>query len=413
MGISSSTAAGPNTGTDSTKAASQSQAMWRFLHNDSVAIQTLIEPLKQAARDGCSSSKSQFVLIMHDWSKLDFKTHKSKRDKVQLTHKNDVGYDLTASLAVDASSGTPIAPIAMQLRTNKRLINTMRKRSKLIAKHLDQIEPVMAEVADMKLERTPVHIIDREADSLGHFRQWAPKGHLMLIRCDDRRVKWNGESVLLSEIKGELDSEHLFQDAGEALKDGKRVKRQVAEVAVVLDRIHKTRVGGIQKDRTGARLAMRAVFVRLLDHENYILAEWMLLTNVAGDLADSSTVGLWYYHRWKIESFFKLIKSAGQQIECWQQSDGMAIMRRLLVGSMACVYVWRLLADDSEEATQKREHLMKLSGRQTKRGVRATASGLLAGWYALLSVMSLLESGTTVEQLRKYAQTHAPPGFVV
>jgi hypothetical protein len=186
----------------------------------------------------------------------------------------------------------------------------------------------MAEVADMKLERTPVHIIDREADSLGHFRQWAPKGHLMLIRCDDRRVKWNGESVLLSEIKGELDSEHLFQDAGEALKDGKRVKRQVAEVAVVLDRIHKTRVGGIQKDRTGARLAMRAVFVRLLDHENYILAEWMLLTNVAGDLADSSTVGLWYYHRWKIESFFKLIKSAGQQIECWQQSDGMARKQR-------------------------------------------------------------------------------------
>jgi hypothetical protein len=110
-------------------------------------------------------------------------------------------------------------------------------------------------------------------------------------------------------------------------------------------------------------------------------------------------------------SFFKLVKSSGQQIECWQQSDGMAIMRRLLVGSMACVYVWRLLADESEEAAQKREHLMKLSGRQTKRGVRATASGLLAGWYALLSVLSLLESGTTVEQLRKYAQTHAPPGL--
>jgi len=27
--------------------------------------------------------------------------------------------------------------------------------------------------------------------------------------------------------------------------------------------------------------------------------------------------------------------------------------------------------------------------------------------------LSLLESGTTVEQLRKYAQTHAPPGFFV
>jgi hypothetical protein len=108
-------------------------------------------------------------------------------------------------------------------------------------------------------------------------------------------------------------------------------------VAVVLDEIHRTRVGCVQKDRTGVPLEMRAVFVRLLDHETYILAEWMLLTSVAGDLADSSTVGLWYYHGWKIESFFKLVKSAGQQIECWQRSDGMAIMRRLLVGSMACV----------------------------------------------------------------------------
>ena len=265
----------------------------------------------------------------------------------------------------------------------------------------------------MQLGRTPVHIIDREADSLGHFRQWVDKEHLILIRCDDRRVKWNGESVLLSEIMDKMDSECLYQDAGEALKDGKRVRREVAEVDVVLDGIHKTRVGGVQKDRTGVPLAMRAVFVRLLDQENYILAEWMLLTNVAKDLADSSTVGLWYYHRWKIETFFKLMKSAGQQIECWQQSDGMAIMRRLLIGSMACVYVWRLLTDESEEAVQKREHLMKLSGRQTKRGVKATASGLLAGWYSLLSVLSLLDSGITIEQLWKYAKTHAPPGFFV
>jgi hypothetical protein len=350
---------------------------------------------------------------MHDWSKIDYKSHASKKDKFKRTHKYDVGYDLTVSLAVEATTGAPMAPVAMQLRTSKRLITTMNRRVKSKANHLEQIEPVLDEIAAMELGRTPVHIIDREADSLGHFRKWVPKGHLILIRCDDRRVKWDGESVLLSEIKDKLDSELLFQDAGDATHHGKMVKRQVAEVAVVLDRIHKTRVEGIQKDRTGVPLALRAVFVRLLDQEGYILAEWMLLTNVPGDQIDSSTIGLWYYHRWKIESFFKLIKSAGQEMESWQQTDGMSILRRLLVGAMACVYVWRLMADDSQEAFQKREHLMKLSGRQTKRGVQATANALLAGWYSLLSVLNLLESGMTVEQLRKYSQTHAPPGFVV
>ena len=142
MGISTSTAAGPNTGVDSAKAASQSQSMWRFLHNDSVTPQALVEPLQQAARDGCKSSPSCYVLCMHDWSKIDYKSHTSKKDKFKRTHKYDVGYDLTVSFAVEATTGAPMAPVAMQLRTSKRLITTMNRRVKSKANHLEQIEPV-------------------------------------------------------------------------------------------------------------------------------------------------------------------------------------------------------------------------------------------------------------------------------
>jgi hypothetical protein len=54
---------------------------------------------------------------------------------------------------------------------------------------------------------------------------------------------------------------------------------------------------------------------------------------------------------------------------------------------------------------------MKLGGRQTKQGVRTTANAFLAEWYSMLPILNLLESGMTVEQLRKYAQTHVLPGF--
>ncbi|MCU0717344.1 MAG: hypothetical protein MUD03_14580, partial [Pirellula sp.] len=96
---------GMKMGIDSTKAASQAQAMYRFLNNESVKPSTLVEPLQQAAREACGKSESPFVLIMHDWCKIDFKNHKSKKDLLQVTHKHDIGYDLTASIAVEAVGG--------------------------------------------------------------------------------------------------------------------------------------------------------------------------------------------------------------------------------------------------------------------------------------------------------------------
>ncbi|MCX7066381.1 MAG: transposase [Methylococcales bacterium] len=60
-----------------------------------------------------------------------------------------------------------------------------------------------------------------------------------------------------------------------------------------------------------------------------------MITNVPA--VEASEIALWYYWRWKIERFFKRLKSAGQNLESWQQETGLAIAKRLLVVSMACV----------------------------------------------------------------------------
>ena len=409
LGASTRAAHAMKAGVDSTKAASQAQAAWRFLNNENVSLAALAEPLQQAAREGCAASASPFVLIMHDWCKLSYQ-HPSKQDAWEVTHQHDIGYDLLTSLAVEADDGSPLAPVAMQLRAKDQLHSTLASPPPKTAQHLDQLTPTLAAINQLELGRRPVHIIDREADSLGHFRAWTKAEHLFLVRCDERRVRWQGESVLLSEINATLDRELRFEAAGEARYRGKKVAREVAEVEVVLDRIHKTRVNGKQKDVRGAALTLRAVFVRLVDDQGYILAEWMLLTNVPTDQASAATIGTWYYFRWRIESFFKLLKSAGQELEHWQQTTGAAIARRLLVASMACVYVWRLQRDKSAAAAKMRAHLMKLSGRQTKHGVECTAPGLLAGWYNLMSVLSLMDT-VPLAELRQLAALCSPPHF--
>jgi len=413
MGASTRSAHGIKMGIDSTKAASQAQAMYRFLNNDSVKPATLMEPLQQAAREACLQSPSSFVLIMHDWCKLDFKGHTLKKDLHQLTHEHDIGYDLTASIAVEAVGGIVLAPIVMHLRTENRLLSTANKPPRRSDHHLNQLLPTMDEVEQLDLGRRPVHIIDREADSLGHFRAWEPHEHLYLVRCDDRRVEYQGKSILLSEINEKLDLDIAFHAAGKALHHGKKARREVAEVDVILKGVHQTRVDGKQKEIRGDAIPLRAVFVRLVDEEDYVLAEWMLLTNVPANEVDAATIGKWYYFRWRIESFFKLLKSAGHELEYWQQTTGKAILCRILIASMACVYVWQLQRDKSEAARLMREKLMKLSGRQTKHGVQSTSSALLAGWYCMMAMLSMLEDGTTVEQLKDLAKSFAPPGLFV
>jgi len=121
-------------------------------------------------------------------------------------------------------------------------------------------------------------------------------------------------------------------------------------------------------------------------------------------------VALWYYWRWRIESYHKLLKGAGQQVEHWQQETAAAMARRLLVAAMACVVVWRLARDEHPQAAAMRDVLVRLSGRQMRRGKIArgfTETALLAGLGVLLPMLELLEHHDVAE-LRGMAEAALP-----
>lgn len=132
-----------------------------------------------------------------------------------------------------------------------------------------------------------------------------------------------------------------------------------------------------------------------------VLATWRLWTNVAKQVK-AEEIALWYYWRWKIESFFKLLKKGGQQIEQWQQESAEAIAKRLLIVAQVCILVWALAISKEENASAIREFLVSLSGRQMKRGVAYTASALLVGMWQFLAIIDALERHTTAE-LREMA----------
>lgn len=366
------------------------QATWRFLNNERVSLSALAEPLREAGRRQVANSQARFVLLIQDWSKLTFDQPLRKQDLAQLTHSADVGYELTTALLVSADNGSPLAPMEMHLRTGRGVLST-RCPSPPAQPHLEQVLPTMEAARTWGLSKPIVHVIDREGDSVDHYRRWDAAGEKFLVRADDRRVQWDGESCLLSQIREKLMRENAFRCAGDAEYRGRPAQLWTVETEVVLYRPAKKNVRGKRYESPGSALSLRLIFVQLRNREDKVLADWMLLSNVPREWAATEHLARCYYWRWRIESFFKLLKSHGQQLEQWQQHTGPAIARRLLIAAMACVVVWQLQADDSPKALEFKNVLVRLSGRQMKRKRPHTAPALLAGLWVLLSMLSLLD----------------------
>ena len=190
---------------------------------------------------------------------------------------------------------------------------------------------------------------------------------------------------------------------------GRSARQWVAQTTVVLHRPAKHWVGGRQREVAGRPLELRLVVARVCDDRGQVQAQWLLLTNMPADAAGAAQIALWYYWRWRIESFFKLLKSSGQSIEQWQQETGMAIARRLLIAAMACVAVWQLQRNDTPQAVEMKRLLVRLSGRAMKRTRPVTDPALLAGLYVLLAILDLLDhENTDLHTLRQLAHQTMP-----
>ena len=378
----SSTAPGPGATVAGLKPASFAQKLWRFCIHPLVVESALIEPMHQAIRQEVADHPG-VLLAIHDWSTLSFAGHPSKTDRATLTHAKDVGYDLATVLMVRGDDGATIAPVLVSLTTDDGVLSTRDDVPTEDRCHIDQVPDAMQYVRDLDFAAPVVHVIDREADSVNHWRQWTADGHLALVRADDRKVLRDDKETSLSVIATELHRDESFKEVGPALYHGRKARLYVAEAEVVLHRPGRRTVGEKKVNVPGPPLPLRLVVTEVRDLKGRVLARWLLLTNVPTDLADAATIARWYYFRWRIESLHKLLKSAGWQLEQWLQRDGEKLMIKLLIAFGAGASIWALERrhDDESEAFQRL--LMQLSGRQTKRDRAITTSGLLAGLWVL------------------------------
>jgi hypothetical protein len=399
---------------DTRSAFAATQAAHRFLNNPRVTLRALAKPLVAAARTQVAVACDCWALVVHDWSQLMYPSHSAKQDRVTLSSRGGPeGYELHTALVVSDRDGSPLAPVSMSLRAADGMHCSRSLRVRPGLSPLDELAPTMSFAEKQSLGRPLVHVIDAEADSVAHFREWSQSGRFYLVRADDRLVEWEGHELKCSAIRTILQERSCFRQVRQVEYHGAPAEQHVAEVAVRLLRPGKRNRPGV-RDRSnlpGPPLPLRLVLAEVRSDTGQVLAVWRLLTNLPAEV-DDRTVALWYYWRWSIEKYFKLLKSAGMNAEQWQQESAHAVAARLLVASMACVTVWRLARSSHSDAEDTRRFLVRLSGRQMKRSRPWTMPAMLAGMWSLLAMIDVLDHYTP-EQLSRFANialiNHHPP----
>jgi hypothetical protein len=97
----------------------------------------------------------------------------------------ECGYENHADVvgAMNILNGLPLSVVAQNLVSSE---GSWQSREGLIQPdtqtHLDELSSRIAWIESQKLAKTLVHIIDREADSVGHMRQWSAGGSQWLVR---------------------------------------------------------------------------------------------------------------------------------------------------------------------------------------------------------------------------------------
>jgi len=378
---------------------SQVQAAWRFLNNPNVSTSALFKPIFETLESEVAKQCNEYVLAMSDWSHLDYKKHSSKKE---LTYENrkdtcvKIGYDLQTTLAVSDKTGEPIAPIVHNLKSSQKVYSTYSDSVTYKQTHLKELASRAKWIDNnLKSDKRIIHIVDREADSVAFMRELSSNENLFLLRVKDNSKLYYPEEEIDINQKSLAEKLPLGVKVKEIKYRNKKTSIYVNECDVEVRRDATTMILSSEGKRKlqktkGDTLKVRFIVERLVDENNKVVAKWLLITNIIDKEVTVETLATWYYYRWKIESYFKLLKSSGFNLEEWQQIEPEALFKRLLVVSYSCILVWKIANDSSENGQKIRKFLVTLSGKLMEWNKEFTYPSLLSGLENYIQIMDVL-----------------------
>ena len=340
----------------------ETKAAYRFFQNDNVDVDKIIKAhrLKTFTR----ASKHETVLAIQDTSYIMYTNHpktkglckiSTRSKKSDADRKYAKGLVMHACLAV-TTKGTPLGLLDQNIYARKT-------RSEVKAKTQDERNiPVeekdsfrwiksMANYQNFSSLTNVVTVCDRECDFYDFFKSAEKMNSTVLIRASQNRtVNKRSRCARVNAVKL-WDHIKSQQEIGSYVLDIKGVKKskttvgrtaRTAKMSVKFGEFKMNPPESINKHNTEAlvELKMWAVYVLEIDPPaGEAPVEWMLLTNQpVSTMEQAQEKVYWYSLRWRIEMYFKVVKS-GFNVEKCRLGTADRLIRYLTVMS---VVAWRL-----------------------------------------------------------------------
>jgi hypothetical protein len=315
----------------------------RFLRNHSV---TAGEMVCHAVAGTAARVTGRDVVVVQDTSELALGGRRARQNGYGPVGKGGAlgGLLLHAGLVLEVGSNALLGLVEAKAwnRDGGKAAPRRSRATKL--KESQRWPDVAARASNVLAAAKSITVIsDRESDIYEHFAQRPSNTHLIVRACQNRKIETDSDegSLLFPFIDGLPEANRILVKIPAA--PGR--KERIAELAIRFSPV------ALRKPRHGASPDLpKTIDLTLVDVREVSAPEdgkplhWRLLTtHTVTTLVEARGIVDLYRMRWSIEEYFRLLKTAGFDIEGADIGDPQAMIKFVTAAAIAAVSVMQLV----------------------------------------------------------------------
>jgi hypothetical protein len=329
------------------KSGSIIKASYRFLSNPKVKESILVDALK----DQCALNvEGRKVLVFCDSSSINIENHKNRIQNVEglgrigrNQAKQTLGFLVHPLLVYDAHKGSALGIASVKLISRPMGENIYLDRSREINSLMIEekesykwLNPCIESLdTSLKEAQHVTFIMDREADIMEIYDRLKSEKSDVLIRARHNRNVLDDQDkpsklydlIAESEVKG---STWINIEGGERKNRKAKLAIRYIKCKLLWNNAKEVSVKNQEKGVSVSIIEVREITHAGYENEPPLI--WRLITTKEIDSLQQAIEQIHNYEkRWKIEEFFKLLKTDGYNIESTELTTGKAIRKLTLI----------------------------------------------------------------------------------
>ena len=363
----------------------EQQAAYRFLHNERVSSEDVLQPHREALVERCRQETT--VLLVQDTTTLNYTGRESTEGLGPLAERGGSARGLLVHASVAFTCGRrPLGVSGLETwarpESEPQPQPEGERESRRWFRGFDQGRELGRACPGARV----VVVGDRESDIYGllkHQAEHAAEAGLVVRACASRRRRvkvWDPRlrAAMLRTLESQPDFETPVKTGRKVLigaQGGKRARRQRTALTEL-------RIGRVELQPPKERPQdgpVRAWAVRVLETAppaGQPPLEWLLLSSEGGPTAEwAERIVGWYEARWGIEEYFRVLKS-GTRIEDRRLQEAGALVKCLAFDAVTAWRVFHLDRYARDAPDTPADEVLSADERQVI-GAVAQAEGLL------------------------------------